>query len=153
MKRILRSTISLLVTIACVHAPPPNVEPKPVVVRASVGHTWDATMQVLQVQNLPITATEREAGRISGELDSLPSFSALGMVADCGRALGKTLPPRRLAYQVAIHGDSSHSTISVHADWKYVASNKNRSDWLCGSTGKWENKIVDQIREKAETRR
>ncbi len=141
----------VVVAAACVARTPP-APPAPreaTEVQASMGHTWDAVIDIFAERNIPIRTIERVSGLIVTDPVSLSP--GLGQDwADCGTVNNTPTSPEYAAYNVLVRGDTVRSTVKVTARWTYGAGD-GASNGECATTHVWEKNLEAEITRRAET--
>ena len=124
-----------------------NTPPREVTsVNASFGHTYDATLAVLQRRKIPLDTTDRGRGIVTTGVVTVPGVEAASW-ADCGtNGLGQTIHADAGVYRVEITGDSISSTVRVYATWTSTLFG-GRS---CETGDVWERIAEGEIRRQAE---
>lgn len=144
------SHLTLLSLVAC--SPRPPAEPVPVAatpVAAPFAMTWDAVIDALASQNIPISTMERASGFVATQ--SLSVGSAGAPWADCGYTGVARLHPDHAIYNVRVRemGDSS----TVQATVRFTSGSGIGYDLLreCSTTGVWETTFAESVKARAES--
>jgi hypothetical protein len=143
VKRLL--LVAVLGVITC--APPPTLPPvQPVGISAPFSKTWDAVIDILSEQNIPVKTIDRSSGFAAAELATVDS-DTMNHLADCGSQLKKFMVGFTgiARYNVVVRGDSTTSTVKVTA--KFVS---NHGD--CSSRNVFENDFQGAVKARAEGR-
>lgn len=142
---------SLLILAAVACAPQPPAQPVAVAatpVGAPFAATWDAVIDVLASQNIPIATMERASGFVA----TAPLFVGPSGKnwADCGYTGVVHLSPDRATYNVRVRetGDSS----TVQATVTFTTGSGIGYDLMraCSTTGIWEQQFAAAVRAAAE---
>lgn len=126
-------------------AAPPSVAPTPrapMSVQASLGRTWDATIEFFAERSIPIRTLERASGLVVTEPMAVSPDDGAAW-ADCGSGWVAERFPTAASYNVLVRGDSSAATIKVTARWV-------DGDRACTSRGIYEQELETHIRQRAE---
>lgn len=148
MKRVSVIVAAFLVS-ACQAVPP---APAPVrdatSVAASFDATWDATIDHFAENNIPIATIERASGIIATTELRVDSETAEES-SDCGTGQGVSVDMRFHAtsavYNILVRGDERASTVRATVSWTNPSAN-----FECHTTGVWETRTEEAIRERAE---
>jgi hypothetical protein len=97
---------------------------------------------------------ERASGFISTEELSVDRESGL-RYADCGKAMGISLPASRVTYSVLVRGDSSRSTVKVTTRFTNGGGPGpyQTSITECSTKGEWETTFEHEVKEHAEAKK
>ena len=144
--------------VACAVLSPACAAPRPTVppaaptpreateVAASMGHTWDAVIDMFAARNIPIRTIERASGIIA--TDELSVGDEGGTWAVCGQGDGSTLSPNFAIYNVLVRGDSTGSRVMATVRWTLGSAS---SDIECATTRVWERELESAVKGRAES--
>ena len=140
----------ILVTACFARTPPAPPAPREASeVEASIGHTWDAVIDIFAERNIPIRTIERVSGLIV--TDPVALSPGLGQEwADCGTVNDSPSFPDYAAYHVLVRGDTVRSTIKVTARWT-SGVREGTSEGECTTTHVWEQNLEAEITRRAES--
>jgi hypothetical protein len=150
---MLRRTMLVVVGVflwGCRPGTRPPAAPQPregTKVRASVGKSWDAVIDLFAERSIPIRTMERASGFIATE--QLRADDVAERFYDCGAVLGHPIRATHASYNVVVRGDSSASSVRVnmrYVNWEDV----RRAAQECTSTGQWEAQFEHWVRDRAE---
>jgi hypothetical protein len=139
-----RFVVSLALLSAC--TPPPSLPPvQPAGVASGFERTWNAVIDVLSEDNIPVKTLDKASGYVMAELSDVDS-DTMNKFADCGSQLTKFLVGVSgvARYNIVVRGDSTTSTVKVTA--KFIS----RDD--CKSRNVFENEFQDAVKARAEAR-
>lgn len=121
---------------------------RPLSVNASSGRTWDAVIDVLAANNIPILWADRPTGSLATDRMALTNPDTTW--ADCGRdAAGRRLSSEYAVYNITVHGDSSTSIVMVAASWS-MNPQPGKTSPQCATSGVRESQLERSIKERAE---
>ena len=144
--------------VACAVLSPACAAPRPTVppaaptpreateVAASMGHTWDAVIDMFAARNIPIRTIERASGIIA--TDELSVGDEGETWAVCGQGDGTTLSPNFAIYNVLVRGDSTGSRVMATVRWTLGSAS---SDIECATTRVWERELESAVKHRAES--
>jgi hypothetical protein len=121
-------------------------------VRASFGATWAAAIDAFAESTVPIATIDRSSGLLVPASGLYFGGKADTTYADCGQQLelvrGKTweyrpVIPSDARYNVRIKGDSAKSSVQVNSLYLSAVG-------ACVSRGRWEDRIEQNIKQRAE---
>lgn len=151
-----RAAFVLALTITACHPykPPAPVAPRTsTAISASFGRTWDAAIEAFASRGISIETLNRAsglivpAGRAYAPLDDPPYGKS--KYADCGsKAMGMTVRPASVKYNVVVRGDSTRSSVQVRAF--YLPDAAFADGRSCESRGLFESDAEASIKAKAE---
>jgi hypothetical protein len=141
-----------LVMLACAACAPQQL-PAPVTVAPTPVHapfaaTWNAVIDVLASQNIPISTMERASGFVA---TAPPMVGRDGKAwAECGNQGIAHLDPDRATYNVRVRetGDSS----TVQATVRFTSGSGVGFDLMreCSTKGVWEQQFAEAVKAHAE---
>jgi len=134
------------------YKPPPAPAPREATrVDASVGHTWDAVIDLFAARNIPIRTIERASGLIASDLLGVNEVDEKeGNWGSCGTVNGERIAPNYAIYNVLVRGDSATATVRTTVRWSHVLEKSPRPR-ECTSTYVWERDLEQGVKERAET--
>jgi len=149
---------SVLVAAACnSYNPPTSVAPKTVLpVAASFDRTWEATIDVMAEQNLPIQSLEKASGLIATAPLTVSRDRGREW-ADCGslRVWNTKYAPRAAVFNVLVRGDSVESRVQINIRFVTEVEYKStgtRGSADCISSGVFEKELAAAIRARVESK-
>jgi hypothetical protein len=148
----LRSAPCALFLAGCsFYEPPPTPVPREATpVNASLGHTWDAVIDLFAARNIPIRTIERASGLIASDLLGVNEADEKeGKWGSCGTVDGERIAPNYAIYNVLVRGDSASATVRTTVRWSYVVERSTRLQ-ECTSTYVWERDLEQDVKERAE---
>ena len=120
----------------------------PLPVNASSSRTWDAAIDVLAANNIPIHWTDRPTGSMATDRNEIANPDTAW--SECGRdAAGRRLPPEWAVYNITVHGDSSTSIVMVAVSWS-MTPRPGVASPQCVTSGVRELQLERSIKERAE---
>ena len=120
----------------------------PLPVNASSGRTWDAAIDVLAANNIPIRWTDRPTGSMATDRNEIAKPDTAW--SECGRGTaGRRLPPEWAVYNITVHGDSSTSIVMVAISWS-MTPRPGVASPQCVTSGVRESQLERSIKERAE---
>jgi hypothetical protein len=133
------------------YEPPPTPVPREATqVDASIGHTWDAVIDLFAARNIPIRTIERASGLIASDLLGVNEADEKeGKWGSCGTVDGQRIAPNYAIYNVLVRGDSASATVRTTVRWSYVVERSTRPQ-ECTSTYVWERDLEQDVKERAE---
>jgi hypothetical protein len=143
------AALVMLALAAC--APKPPGEPAPgeaAVVAAPFGATWDAVIDVMASQNIPISTMERASGFVATTSLSVgPEGKAW---ADCGYNGIAHPVPAQATYNVRVRELRDSSTVQVTVRWSTGGTSSFDPVRECSTTGIWEKQFAEAVKSHAE---
>jgi hypothetical protein len=140
---------ALATSVGCSHPKPSTRTTPEMAIAASADRTWNALIDFVNAQQLPIGVVERTSGLLQTGDVSLATWSHVQRAgyADCGSAAGLGREAALMSASFVVRGDSTRSTVRADAHLR-------RSDGTpCSSYGiieaEWEKKIRDRAEGKA----
>lgn|SRR5512143_625293 len=120
----------------------------PLPVNASSGRTWDAAIDVLAANSIPIRWTDRPTGSMATDRNELANSDTAW--SECGRdTAGRRLPPEWAVYNITVHGDSSTSIVMVAISWS-MTPRPGVASSQCVTSGVRESQLERSIKQRAE---
>ena len=157
--------VGLMMVMACSQTVPPvqTLQRQGTEINASVGKTWDETINQFANFNIPIATLERASGFVATkELNANVDTTYY----DCGKQTGGIdgdlrYPASRVSYNVRVLGDSTHATVKVTAEYTsdyaktgFLATTPGPSIHRdCSSKGKFEQSFEQAVRVGAEAKK
>lgn len=145
MRRIVAVTITLTIA-ACATLPPAPATRPDTEVNASFGKTWDAVIDYFARGSIPIKTIDRASGIVAAEAQRLPGDNSAYAV--CVQGVMGHANVEGASFNALIHGDSTHSTVRVTANW--IPSAISQLNIHCQTTDVWEKQFESAIKAKAE---
>lgn len=139
---------ALPVIAACTGRPPaPPAPVAAVAVAAPFAATWDAVVDIMASQNIPITTIDRASGFVAtSELAVGPEGKAW---ADCGTGGGNPFTPERATYNVRVRETPAGSTVQATVRW--TSEPVTGMVITCSTTGQWETAFAGAVKAAAES--
>jgi hypothetical protein len=138
--------ISFFVVLGVACAPPPSLPPvQPTGISAGFTKTWNAVVDVLAEQNIPVKTMDKSSGFVAAELEGVDS-DTMNRLADCGSQFKKFMVgvPGVARYNILVRGDSTTSTVKVTARFT--------SRDTCTSRNVFETGFQSDVKNRAEGR-
>jgi hypothetical protein len=127
--------------------PPVAVAPNPASpISAGFSKTWNAVIDVLAEDNVPVKTLDRSSGFVVAELATM-SLDDLKKFTSCGGMMDMLVHSEGFGvanYNILVRGDSTASTVKVTARFTH-------GDGVCQSTNVFESGFQSAVKSRAET--
>lgn len=121
-------------------------------VNAPFEKTWNAVIDILGNDNIPVTTLDKNSGFVVAERTRIVYASkaerdAVLALADCGgNGLGMTFVPTSARYNIVVRPNGNATTVKATASYQSPAAAG------CTSKGTFETQLETAIKQRAETR-
>jgi hypothetical protein len=140
---------------ACVRLPEPTSAPRPPApISASVDRTWDAVIDQLGQQNIPLRSMERASGFIATHTIAMQGVTTEPTKwADCGTFASFHFAPTAVEYVILVRGDSTSASVRSIARYLLVKNDGiSTAPTECVSNGAFEAAFDASVKARAEVR-
>ncbi|MDB4891464.1 MAG: hypothetical protein JWL61_3319 [Gemmatimonadetes bacterium] len=140
---------------ACVRLPEPNSAPRPPAsISASIARTWDAVIDQLGQQDIPLRSVERASGFIATQTIAMQGVTTEPTKwADCGTFASFHFAPTAVEYTILVRGDSSSASVRSSARYLLVKNDgTSAAPTECVSNGAFEASFDASVKRRAEAR-
>jgi len=157
MRKRLLLLCSTLTGCAGFTPPAPAPVRQPQAVAASFEKTWNAVIDILGDNNIPVTTIDKNSGFVVAERASIPSTSKADhdfamTLADCGKgSTGLTFPPTTARYNIVVRPVADGATVKATATYRRIVGSLGAAN--CSSRGTFESQLESEIKKRAESPR
>jgi hypothetical protein len=146
MKEVLCALAGALAVIACAPSAPITA-PTPSSINAGYNQAWNAVIDVLAEDNVPVKTLDRSSGFVVAELSTMSLADLSHFTTNCGGIVDLVInskSPYGLAnYNILVRGDSTTSTVKVTARFVHGST-------VCGTKNVFESAFQTGVKERAE---
>jgi len=152
----MKKRLSILAfAIACA---PPRTEPvaiAPAPIAAGFNQTWNAVMDVLSDENIPVKTLDKASGYLMAEVAGVGAGDE-EKYADCGNSFLNALAMQGggqmiSRYNILVRGDSVASTVKVTATFVSGGGTSDANAKRCASKGILEKQLQTDVKARAES--
>lgn len=138
-----------LVSAGCSHPKPTTRVTPETTVAASAARTWNALIDFVTAEQLPVQLSDRASGLLQTSDVSLKAWSHVQRsgYADCGSAAGMGREATLMTVSFVVRGDSARSTVRADAHLRRADGTQCSSYGILETA--WENKIRVRAEAKA----
>jgi hypothetical protein len=140
---------------ACVRLPEPTSAPRPPApISASVARTWDAVIDQLGEQAIPLRSMEKASGFIATQTIAMQGVTTEPTKwADCGTFASFHFAPTAVEYTILVRGDSTRASVRSSARYLLVKNDgTSAGPTECVSNGVFEASFEESVKRRAEAR-
>lgn len=138
----MRRTLFAVLSCAACYTPPPTVTVAPVELAASYDRTWDAVVQALAEQGIPVATIDKASGVLTSAPVKVESVNA-SRWGHCGSDPAIPMRVTDATVSVLVRGTATATTVRLSPRWSMVSG---ENAMVCATTGVWERELEAQIR-------
>ena len=131
--------------VAACTPPAPVTAPTPSAINAGFPQTWNAIIDVLAEQNVPVKTLDKSSGFVVAELATM-DMPTMEKFTTCGGFMDMMVNSERSGvanYNILVRGDSAKSTVKVTARFTHGST-------VCGTKNVFESAFQQAVKGRAE---